>query len=136
MIPNNFFGNICHIGCAVSLHSMTNSGLMAGGQNSDRDRQTERIEVLSNKIERSHFLRYTPSLLYLESNFDGISRNHIRESICVIPTNADDFLQRGFLLQKNSKDIHRIELKTQYTTTKNRETCYQMKGRNFGTYEV
>ena len=29
---------------------------------------TERIEVLSNKIERNHPLRYTPSLLYLESS--------------------------------------------------------------------
>ena len=33
---------------------------------------TERIEVLSNKIERNHPLRYTPSFLYLESNFDEI----------------------------------------------------------------
>ena len=33
---------------------------------------TKRIEVLSNKIERSHPLRYTPSLLYLESNCDEI----------------------------------------------------------------
>ena len=29
---------------------------------------TNRIEVLSNKIERSHPPRYTPSLLYLEGN--------------------------------------------------------------------
>ena len=33
---------------------------------------TKRIEVLSNKIERSHPPRYTPSLLYLESNCDEI----------------------------------------------------------------
>ena len=29
-----------HIGCAVSLHSITNSGLIPGGQNSSRERQT------------------------------------------------------------------------------------------------
>ena len=40
------------------------------------------------------------------------------------------------LVAKNSKDIHRIELKTQYTTTKYRETCYQMERRNFGTHQV
>ena len=40
LIPNNFFEYIYHIGCAVSLHSITNSGLIAGGQNSGRDRQT------------------------------------------------------------------------------------------------
>ena len=33
---------------------------------------TERIEVLSNKIERTHPLRNTPSLLYLESDCDEI----------------------------------------------------------------
>ena len=118
LIPNNFFEYIYHIGCAVNLHAITNSGLIAGGQNSSTDRQTvffaavnpmhknhqdpidldltkprlasnksaprygvlgrytacstERIEVLSNKIERSHPLRYTPSLLYLGSNCDEI----------------------------------------------------------------
>ena len=40
LIPNNFFEYIYHIGYAVSLHSITNSGLMAGGQNSSRERQT------------------------------------------------------------------------------------------------
>ena len=119
-IPDNFFEYIYHVRCAISLHSITNSGLIAGGQNSSRDRQTvfftavnpidkdhkdpheldltkprlasykqkwkvhqdtvywvdiqlaHRIEVLSNKIERSHPPRCTPSLLYLESNCDEI----------------------------------------------------------------
>ena len=31
LIPNNFFQNIYHIRCAVSSHSITNSGLIAGG---------------------------------------------------------------------------------------------------------
>ena len=31
---------IYHIGCAVSVHSITNSGLKGGGQNSSRERQT------------------------------------------------------------------------------------------------
>ena len=30
LIPNNFFEYIYHIGCAVNLHSITNSGLIAG----------------------------------------------------------------------------------------------------------
>ena len=40
LIPNNFSGYISHIGCAVSLHSITNSGLIAEGQNSSRERRT------------------------------------------------------------------------------------------------
>ena len=32
----------------------------------------ERIEVLSNKVERSHLVRYTPSLLYPEGDRDEI----------------------------------------------------------------
>ena len=39
-IPNNFFEYICHIGCAVSLHSITHSGLITGGQILSRERQT------------------------------------------------------------------------------------------------
>ena len=37
-IPNNFFEYIYHIGCAINLHSITNSGLITGGkfeQNTD-----------------------------------------------------------------------------------------------------
>ena len=32
MIPDGFFKYICHIGNATNLHSITNSGLMQGGQ--------------------------------------------------------------------------------------------------------
>ena len=55
---------------------------------------TKRIEVLSNKMQRNHALRYTPSVLYLKSCCDGIWRNHLRESICVTSTTSHDFLQR------------------------------------------
>ena len=33
LIPNNFFQYIYHVGCAVNLHSIINSGLIPGGQN-------------------------------------------------------------------------------------------------------
>ena len=33
LIPNNFFEYTHHIGCAINLHSITNSGLIPGGQN-------------------------------------------------------------------------------------------------------
>ena len=52
---------------------------------------TERILVLSNKIERNHPLRHTPRLLYPESRCDGIWRNHLRESICVTSTSSKNF---------------------------------------------
>ena len=39
LIPNNFFEYIYHIGCAIDLHSITNSGLIPGGQNLSK-RQT------------------------------------------------------------------------------------------------
>ena len=53
---------------------------------------TERIKVLSNKIERNHPLRHTPSLLYPESYCDGNWRNQIRENICVTSTSPKEFL--------------------------------------------
>ena len=39
LIPNNFFEYIYHIGCAISLHSIINSGLIPGGRNLSK-RQT------------------------------------------------------------------------------------------------
>ena len=53
LIPNNFFEYIYHIGCAVSLHSITNSGLIAGGQNSSRERQTVFFTAV-NPMNKNH----------------------------------------------------------------------------------
>ena len=39
LIPNNFFENIYHIGCATHLHSIMNAGLIPGGHNFSK-RQT------------------------------------------------------------------------------------------------
>ena len=33
VIPDGFFKYICHVGCAINLHSKINSGLILGGQN-------------------------------------------------------------------------------------------------------
>ena len=53
---------------------------------------TERIEVLSNKIERNHPSRHTPSFLYPGSCCDGIGRNNLRDSVYVTSTSSKDFL--------------------------------------------
>ena len=39
VIPSNFFHDIYHVGCAINLHSIINSGLIPGGQNLN-NRQT------------------------------------------------------------------------------------------------
>ena len=52
LIPNNFFEYIYHIGCAVNLHTITNSGLIVGRQNS-RDRQTV-IFTAVNPMHKNH----------------------------------------------------------------------------------
>ena len=33
VLPNDFFEYIFHVGCAINLHSIMDSGLIAGGQN-------------------------------------------------------------------------------------------------------
>ena len=53
LIPKIFFEYIYHIGCAVSLHSITNSGLTAGGQNSSRERQTVFFTAV-NPMNKEH----------------------------------------------------------------------------------
>ena len=53
LIPNNFSEYIYHIGCRVSLHSITNSGLFPGGQNSSRERQTVFFTAV-NPMDKEH----------------------------------------------------------------------------------
>ena len=59
LIPNNFFKYINHIGCAINLHSITNSGLIAGGQNSSRDRQTVFFTAVNPMHENHQYLDLT-----------------------------------------------------------------------------
>ena len=40
LAPNDFIEYIYHIGCAINLHSNTNSGLISGGQNLIKESQT------------------------------------------------------------------------------------------------
>ena len=53
LIPSDFFKYIYHIGCAISLHSITDSGLKAGGQNSSRERQTVFFTAV-NPTDKDH----------------------------------------------------------------------------------
>ena len=54
----------------------------------------ERIEVLSDAIERHHPSQYTPNLLYPEGYSDGSWRNHIRKSFWITSTASEDFLEK------------------------------------------
>ena len=52
LIPNNFFEYIYHIGCAIKKHTITNSGLIPGGQNLSK-RQTV-FFLLVNLMNKEH----------------------------------------------------------------------------------
>ena len=52
-IPNDFVEYIYHIGCEISLHSVTDSGLITGGQNSSRKRQPVFFTAL-NPMTKDH----------------------------------------------------------------------------------
>ena len=53
LIPNHFFKYIYHVGCADKKHFITNSGLIQGGQNSSRDRQTVFFTAV-NPMHKNH----------------------------------------------------------------------------------
>ena len=52
LIPNDFFEYIHHIGCAINLHSIMNSGLIPGGQNLSK-RQTVFFTAV-NPMNKEH----------------------------------------------------------------------------------
>ena len=53
LILDSFFEYTYHFGCAISLHSITNSGLITGGQNSSRERQTVFFPAV-NPMDKEH----------------------------------------------------------------------------------
>ena len=53
VIPDNFFDYIYQIGCAISLHSITNSGLIPGGQKLGKERQTVFFTAV-NPLNKEH----------------------------------------------------------------------------------
>ena len=93
----------------------------------------ERIEVLSNKVERSHPTRHTPCLLYLEGDCDEIWRSQKSESVCVTSTTTDDSYKDTWTcdldsdIARSSNDIQRIELKpiTQLSSTVKRDARWR-----------
>ena len=52
VIPSNFFQYIYHVGCAIDVHSIINSGLIPGGQNLSK-RQTV-FFLLVNPMDKEH----------------------------------------------------------------------------------
>ena len=52
VIPDGFFQYIYHVGCAINLHSIINSGLIPGGQNLS-NRQTV-FFLLVDSMDREH----------------------------------------------------------------------------------
>ena len=61
LIPDNFFEYIYHIGCATNLHSITNSGLIPGGQNLGKERWTVFFTAV-DPMDKEHKDRYTVDL--------------------------------------------------------------------------
>ena len=53
LIPDNFFDYIYQFGCAINLHSITNSGLIAGGQKLGKERQTVFFTAV-NPLNKEH----------------------------------------------------------------------------------
>ena len=63
LIPDNFFEYVHHIGCAINLHSITNSGLIPGRQNL-RKRQT----VLFTSVDPMNKEHRDPNKIDLEAS--------------------------------------------------------------------
>ena len=53
LIPDNFFEYIYYMECAINLHSITNSGLISGGQILGKERQTVFFTAV-NPMDKEH----------------------------------------------------------------------------------
>ena len=61
LIPENFFEYIYLFGCSIKLHSITNSGLIPGGQNLGKETQTVFFTVV-NLMNKEHKDQYNIDL--------------------------------------------------------------------------
>ena len=62
LIPNNFFEYNYHIGCAINLHSITNSGLIAG-----RPKLSKRQTVFFTSVHPMNKEHRDPNKIDLEA---------------------------------------------------------------------
>ena len=62
LIPDNFFVYIYYVGCAINLHSITNSGLIPGRQILGRERQTVFFTAV-NPMDKEHKDPYNLDLI-------------------------------------------------------------------------
>ena len=99
----------------------------------------ERIEVLSDAIERHHPLRHTPSLLYPESCCsDGNWRSQKREGRCVTSASSKDFLETwlderfGF---RSCSTTRRISCATSKKVPKSTQTVIERRNLLFALKE-
>ena len=53
LIPDNFFEFIYHIGCAINLHSITNTGLIPGGQKFGQEKTDSILYCCESHGQRS-----------------------------------------------------------------------------------
>ena len=72
----HFFEYIYHIGCAINLHSITSSGLIPGGQNSSRERQT----VFFTAVDPMHKEHQDPYKLDLTQDMSCIVQAKVEKA--------------------------------------------------------
>ena len=60
LVPNDFFEYVYHVGCAINLHSIINSGLIPGGQNLSNRRTV--FFLLVHPMDKEHKDRETIDL--------------------------------------------------------------------------
>ena len=109
LIPNNFVEYIYHIGCAVNSHSITNSGLIAGGQNSSRDRQT---------------LFFTAANPMNQNFFDPQELDLTKPSSCIVREEVEKAPRYGVLGRYTACSTERIEVLSNKIVTQSSSTIH------------
>ena len=96
----------------------------------------ERIEVLSNTIERHH--PHTPSQLFPEGYSDGNWRNHTRKSLWITSTASEDFLEKNWMKELGPEVARQAEgsQPTQPNPNPNRKKTGRPHGNRHGKTEA
>ena len=81
LIPDDFFKNIYHVGCAINLHSIINSGFLPGGQHLN-NRQTL-LFLLVDPMDKNHKDLDTIDLMHRVVHNTRIQRGRNIKTRCI-----------------------------------------------------
>ena len=129
MIPSKLFQFFNHIGCAFNLHSIINSGLILGGQNSSNRQCSFCLWILWTKSQRTlgDWLECTTSCTIPAQCMEETSRRSIGSTSILLLRNDWNSFRLDRMLSSFKKQTLPVYCNPKVVAMKTGEVLYEKK---------